>query len=272
MMKRVAAMLASLLVAGWGAAAPTTATLSFLWGNPQDEIVTQPLTLAEGTYAVFHTTAGDFIVKLFPDKAPKTVENFVGLATGKKEWTHPITQVPSSKPLYNNTAIYRIVKDVEIDGGDPTNKGYGGPGYTLDLEISPDLKFDAPGMLAMANSGRDKSNGSRWFITLVPLPDFTGRFTIFGKVIGGLDVVRAISRMPTRRPLEPLDPTVVNTIDIIEVPQRHQTVATFSEQNGIRVITVEKEMKGPAEETEETSPTVAHETGETSPAAPMKEK
>ncbi len=265
MMHRFAAMLASMLLAASLQAAETTAPLSFLWGNLEDETVTQPLTLSEGTYAVFHTTDGDFIVKLFPDKAPKTVENFVALATGKKEWTHPITQVTQTKPIYNNTIIYRIVKDVEIDGGDPTNKGYGGPGYTLDLEISPDLKFDSAGMLAMANSGRDKSNGSRWFITLVPLPDFSGRFTIFGKVIGGLDVVRQISRKPTRRPLEPLDPTVVNTVDIIEVPARHQTTATFAEQNGIRVITIEKEMKALEEESEETSPTLSRQTAETSP-------
>lgn len=246
--------------------AQTTAPLSsFLWGNPHDEVLTQPLTLTAGTYAVFHTTDGDFIAKLFADKAPKTVENFVGLATGKKEWTHPITQVVSSKPLYNNTLIYRIVKDVQIDGGDPTNKGYGGPGYTLDLEISPDLKFDAPGMLAMANSGRNKANGSRWFITLMPLPDFTGRYPIFGKVIGGLDVVREISRKPTRRPLEPLEPTVVNTIDIVEIPPNHTTTASFSTENGVKVITIEKEFK-PVEGKTET------DEGETTPSAePAKE-
>jgi peptidyl-prolyl cis-trans isomerase A (cyclophilin A) len=264
MIRRFVALVLTLVAVG-ATAAPTTAPLSFLWGSPEDEALTQPLTLTEGTYALFHTTDGDFLVKLFPDKAPKTVENFVGLATGKKEWTHPITQAVSNKPLYNNTTIYRIVKDVEIDGGDPTNKGYGGPGYTLDLERAEDLKFDAPGMLAMANSGRDKSNGSRWFITLVPLPDFTGRFTIFGKVIAGLDVVREISRKPTRRPLEPLEPTVVNTVDIIEVPPKHQTVATFSVENGKKVITVEKEMKGPEEESEETSPTAAKDK-ETSPS------
>ncbi|MCX7625646.1 MAG: peptidylprolyl isomerase [Candidatus Sumerlaeaceae bacterium] len=265
MCRRLIALIATLLLAAT-TFAQTTAPLSFLWGNPEDEVITQPITLTEGVYAVFHTTDGDFIVKLFRDKAPKTVENFIGLATGQKEWTHPITQVTSSKPLYNNTHIYRIVKDVEIDGGDPTNKGYGGPGYTLDLEISPDLKFDSAGLLAMANSGRNKSNGSRWFITLVPLPDFTGRYTIFGRVIGGLNVVRQISRKPTRRPLEPLEPTVVNTIDIIEIPPKHQTVATFSTEKGVTVITVEKEFKGPEEESEETSPTTTQDKA-TSPSA-----
>jgi len=257
MTQRVAACVGLLFsIVALAAAQTTSVPLSLLWNNPEDEIVTQPLKLTAGVYAVFHTTDGDFIVQLYRDKAPKTVENFIGLATGKKPWTHPITQVTSTKPLYNNTQIYRIVKDVEIDGGDPTNKGYGGPGYVLDLEVSPDLKFDAAGILAMASSGRDKANGSRWFITLLPLPDYSGRFTIFGKVIGGLDVVRQISRKPTRRPLEPLEPTVVNTVDIIEVPPRHETVATFSTQNGIRVITVEKEFTGPPEEeTEETSPT-----------------
>ncbi len=243
----------------------TTATLSILLGNLEDEVVTQPLKLTQGVYAVFQTSDGDFIAQLYPDKAPKTVENFVGLATGKKEWTHPITQVTSKKPLYNNTLIYRIVRDVEIDGGDPVNKGYGGPGYTIDKEIAPDLKFDIPGMLAMAAGGRDQSNGSRWFVTLSPLPDFSGRYTIFGKVIGGLDVVREISRKPTRRPLEPLEPTVVNTIDIIEVPAGQEMTATFVTENGKRVIRIEKEVKTPEEESEETSPTLTKEE-ETSPA------
>jgi peptidyl-prolyl cis-trans isomerase A (cyclophilin A) len=272
MARRGVFALVLLLMGTLGFAQVTTAPLS-IWGNFDDEKVTQPLTLSEGTYAVFHTTDGDFIAKLFPDKAPQTVENFIGLATGKKQWTHPITQTVSSKPLYNNTQIYRIVKDVQINGGDPTSKGYGGPGYTLNLETHPDLTFNERGLLAMDSSGRDKANGSRWFITLTPLPDFTGHYTIFGKVIGGLDVVREISRKPTRRPLEPLEPTVVNTIDIVIVPPKHVTTATFSEENGIRVITVEKEFTSlepkTEEEAEETTPTkVEKET--TSPATEKK--
>ena len=111
MTQRVAACVGLLFsIVALAAAQTTSVPLSLLWNNPEDEIVTQPLKLTAGVYAVFHTTDGDFIVQLYRDKAPKTVENFIGLATGKKPWTHPITQVTSTKPLYNNTQIYRIVK------------------------------------------------------------------------------------------------------------------------------------------------------------------
>ncbi|GIX43766.1 MAG: hypothetical protein KatS3mg130_0174 [Candidatus Sumerlaea sp.] len=253
--------LCALAMAGWSV--ETTGTVGrglSLWSNATDEVVTEPLTLTEGTYAVFHTSDGEFLVRLYPDKAPKTVENFVQLATGKKEWTHPITEARSSRPLYNNTLIYNIVEDVAIKGGDPTNKGEGGPGYMLDLEVSPDLTFNERGVLAMQSASKNKANGSRWFITLVPMPDYTGRYSAFGKVIAGLDVVRQISRKPTKRPLEPLDPTVVYSIEIIEVPPKHVTTARLATENGIRVVTVDKEFKSlekPAEEEEETTGTKA---------------
>jgi peptidyl-prolyl cis-trans isomerase A (cyclophilin A) len=205
----------------------------------EDEALTQPLKLTAGKYAVLHTSEGDIIARLLEKEAPKTVENFIGLATGRKRWTHPITQAQGVKPLYNNTTIYEVIRDIGVRGGDPINKGNGGPGYTLDIEAAPGVGFDAPGMLAMQLSG-NQANGSRWFITLTLFPDWTGKFTIFGKVVGGLDLVRAISRKPTKRPTVPLEPVLVESIEILEVPAAGEATATYGDEGGRRVLTVEK--------------------------------
>jgi peptidyl-prolyl cis-trans isomerase A (cyclophilin A) len=147
-------------------------------------------------YAVFHTSKGEFVVELFPDKAPKTVENFIGLATGKKEWQHPATkEVMKGKPLYDGTVFHRTIRGFMIQGGDPLGTGIGGPGYTFEDEFS-DLKFDQPGYLAMANRGPN-TNGSQFFITVAPTPHLNNRHTIFGKVVKGMDVVIAISELPS---------------------------------------------------------------------------
>ena len=144
-------------------------------------------------YATFETSAGKIGVKLLADRAPKTVANFVALATGTKEWTHPRTGEKSKKPLYDGTDFHRVIPNFMIQGGDPASNGTGGPGYRFEDEVHPDDAFSKPGILAMANSGPN-TNGSQFFITEVPTPHLNGRHTIFGEVVCGLDLVAKIAR------------------------------------------------------------------------------
>ncbi len=172
-------------------------------------------------YAVFHTSKGEFVVELLPEKAPKTVENFIGLATGKKDWQHPGTkEVMKGKPLYDGTVFHRTIDGFMIQGGDPLGTGTGGPGYTFEDEFS-DLVFDQPGYLAMANRGPN-TNGSQFFITVAPTPHLNRRHTIFGKVVKGMDVVIAISKLPsqpgTGRALTPVKLERVEIRDTLDVP------------------------------------------------------
>lgn len=212
------------------------------------ESSTAPIQLTAGKYAVLHTSEGDILVDLLEEKAPKTVENFVGLASGQKSWKHPVTQTDMNTPLYNNTTIFKTVENALLYGGDPINRGEGDPGYTLPLETSPDLRFDTPGLLATSSSGANAS-GSRWFLTLRTFPDWSGRHTIFGKVIGGMDVARAISRKPTKRPTVPLDPVLVTSIEPVEIPAGKSTTAGFIVEDGKKFVTIEKEFKDQAEPT-----------------------
>jgi peptidyl-prolyl cis-trans isomerase A (cyclophilin A) len=149
--------------------------------------------MADPIYATFKTTMGDIVVKLLPDKAPKTVENFVGLAEGTKKWSDPRSGMPSSKPLYDGTVFHRVIPDFMIQGGDPEGTGMGGPGYKFADEIGPDNKFDKPGLLAMANAGPN-TNGSQFFITEVPTPHLNKGHTIFGEVVKGFELVPKIAR------------------------------------------------------------------------------
>ena len=149
--------------------------------------------MADQMYATFKTSMGDIVVKLMPEKAPKTVENFVGLAEGTKKWTDPKTGMPASKPLYDGTVFHRVIPDFMIQGGDPLGSGMGGPGYKFEDEIGPDNKFDRPYLLAMANAGPN-TNGSQFFITEVPTPHLNRGHTIFGEVVKGGDLVPKIAR------------------------------------------------------------------------------
>ena len=156
--------------------------------------------------AIFHTTAGNITCTLFPDKAPLTVANFIGLATGKKEWTNPVTNAKKiNTPLYDGTIFHRVIPNFMIQGGDPAGNGSGNPGYFFRDEFS-DLTFDRPGRLAMANSGPN-TNGSQFFITEVPTPHLNGRHTIFGQC-EPVSIVQQIARMPrdpaTDRPFNPV--------------------------------------------------------------------
>jgi peptidyl-prolyl cis-trans isomerase A (cyclophilin A) len=149
--------------------------------------------MAEELYATFKTSAGDLVVKLFPEKAPKTVEIFVALVEGTKEWTDPNTRQQVTRPLYDGTVFHRVIPDFMIQGGDPLGTGYGGPGFRFADEIGPDNKFDRPGLLAMANAGPN-TNGSQFFITEVPTPHLNRGHTIFGEVVKGFELVPKIAR------------------------------------------------------------------------------
>lgn len=145
--------------------------------------------------AIFDTSAGQITCELFKDKAPLTVDNFIGLATGKKEWTNPVTRgKKTNTPLYDGTIFHRVIPDFMIQGGDPAGNGTGDPGYKFKDEFSPDLKFDRPGRLAMANSGPN-TNGSQFFITDVPTPHLNNHHTIFGQC-EPLEVIKHIARVP----------------------------------------------------------------------------
>ena len=144
-------------------------------------------------YASFDTTEGKIVVKLFTKEAPKTVENFVGLATGEKDWTHPATgEAKKGVPLYDGTIFHRCIADFMIQGGDPLGKGTGGPGYQFEDEFKSGKKFDRPGLLAMANSGPN-TNGSQFFITVVATSWLTNKHTIFGEVTTGQNVVEKVA-------------------------------------------------------------------------------
>ena len=172
--------------------------------------------MATKTVATIDTNKGQIQVELFPNHAPKTVRNFVGLATGDIEWTDPATGKKRNDPLYENVIFHRIIQGFMLQGGDPLGQGTGGPGYQFADEIHPELSFDRPYLLAMANAGPN-TNGSQFFITTVPTPHLNGRHTIFGQVISGKDVVDAIESVPTGRQDRPKDDVVINSIAVAEV-------------------------------------------------------
>ena len=148
--------------------------------------------MAESMTATFQTTLGEIVVKLLPEKAPKTVANFVGLAEGTREWKDPSSGQTVKRPLYDGTVFHRVIPDFMIQGGDPLGTGTGGPGYRFEDEIGPDNRFDRPGLLAMANAGPN-TNGSQFFITEVPTPHLNRGHTIFGEVVKGIEFVRKIA-------------------------------------------------------------------------------
>jgi len=167
-------------------------------------------------FALFETSKGNFKVKLFNDKAPKTVENFVGLAEGTKEWTDPKTGNKVKKPFYDGLVFHRVIKDFMIQGGCPLGNGTGGPGYRFEDEFPAGApKHDKPGILSMANAGPN-TNGSQFFVTTVPTPWLDGRHTVFGEVVEGMDVVHAIENVKTGSMDRPVEPVVIKHVQIIK--------------------------------------------------------
>jgi cyclophilin family peptidyl-prolyl cis-trans isomerase len=168
--------------------------------------------------AIIETTDGNISCTLFPDQAPMTVANFIGLANGTKAWKNPKTGQMMHTPLYDGTICHRVIPNFMIQCGDPAGNGTGGPGYAFKDEFSPTLTFNQPGRLAMANSGPN-TNGSQFFITEVPTPHLNGKHTIFGQC-QNLDVVKSIARLATDpRNDRPYSPPKITHIKIIG-PQR----------------------------------------------------
>ena len=166
-----------------------------------------------GTYARFITSEGNFTVRLFDQEAPRTVENFVGLADGTKEWSDPRTNQKVQKPYYNGTIFHRVIDGFMIQGGDPLGQGIGGPGYNFADEFHPKLRHNKAGILSMANRGPN-TNGGQFFITLAATPHLDRRHTVFGRVVEGLDVVHAIGRTAVDGQDRPKTPVVMNKVTI----------------------------------------------------------
>jgi peptidyl-prolyl cis-trans isomerase A (cyclophilin A) len=167
-----------------------------------------------GTYAIFNTSEGTIVCRLFEKEAPKTVANFVELAEGKREWTHPVSRQKSNNKLYDGTVFHRVIPDFMIQGGDPAGNGTGGPGYKFEDETkgSPH-RFDKKGKLAMANAGPN-TNGSQFFITVAGTEWLTGNHTIFGEVVEGQEIVDKISKVSRDRQDRPVKPVVLESVTI----------------------------------------------------------
>jgi peptidyl-prolyl cis-trans isomerase A (cyclophilin A) len=166
--------------------------------------------------ATFVTSEGTFKVRLLEDSAPTTVANFVDLASGKREWRDPRDNERKTDKLYDGTIFHRVIPDFMIQGGDPLGTGTGGPGYKFEDELPPGgPKFDKPGLLAMANSGPN-SNGSQFFVTVVPTPWLNNKHTIFGEVTEGLEIVTKISTLPTAAQDRPQTDVVLERVEIEE--------------------------------------------------------
>jgi peptidyl-prolyl cis-trans isomerase A (cyclophilin A) len=171
--------------------------------------------MANNLTATLRTNQGTVVLRLFPDHAPKTVRNFTDLAQGGREWTNPETGATTRDRLYDGTIVHRVIPGFMIQGGDPLGSGRGGPGYKFADEFHPDLSFDRPYLLAMANAGPG-TNGSQFFITTVPTPHLNRRHTIFGEVVEGADVVDKISQLKTDSGDRPVEDVVIESIQIDE--------------------------------------------------------
>ena len=151
-----------------------------------------------GVYATLETSEGRIVARLFEDKTPKTVKNFIELAEGRREFVDPKTRQKVTRPFYDGLTFHRVIPEFMIQGGDPLGNGTGGPGYRFADEIGPDNKFDRPGLLAMANAGPN-TNGSQFFITEVPTPHLDRGHTIFGEVVKGLELIAKIAHLGNGR-------------------------------------------------------------------------
>ena len=164
-------------------------------------------------YADFTTSEGNFSVRLYDKETPNTVENFVGLAEGTKEWTDPRTNQRVRQPYYDGIIFHRVIDGFMIQGGDPLGRGVGGPGYEFADEFHPSLRHTKAGILSMANRGPN-TNGGQFFITLGPTPHLDNRHSVFGEVVDGMDVIRKIGSTRTGAQDRPVKDIVIQSVKI----------------------------------------------------------
>ncbi|MEW6056462.1 MAG: peptidylprolyl isomerase [Bdellovibrionota bacterium] len=169
--------------------------------------------MANEVFANLKTSLGEIKIRLFHDKVPTTVENFVNLAEGTKEYTDPRTKEKKTGPYYDGTIFHRVIPRFMVQAGDPTGTGTGGPGFRFKDEFHPELKHDKPGILSMANAGPN-TNGSQFFITTVPTPHLDNRHSVFGEVISGQDVVEKISQVQRDGRDRPREDVVLEKVTI----------------------------------------------------------
>ena len=228
MKKYIILTLAGLVLAGC-ASTPVPAQSSVKLSDSQISVITptetitnSPTPMAQNITAVIHTSMGDMTVILYPDKAPNTVANFIGLAKGTKEWTNPQGQNVSGTPLYQNVIFHRVIDDFMIQGGDPEGTGRGGPGYTVPAEIGLPHKR---GSIATARQSdvvnpRKESSGSQFYIAHKDIPQLDGQYTVFGGIDpadnASLAVLDKIATTPTASDDRPLTDVVIKSIDITE--------------------------------------------------------
>lgn len=186
----------------------------FLKGAQAKDTPAPPVPAGEGELrARFVTTQGELVARLFEAQAPRTVANFVALATGTVAWTNRKGQTVT-EPLYNGTIFHRVIPDFMIQGGDPEGTGMGGPGFKWKDEAPAlALRHDRPGLLSMANAGPD-TNGSQFFLTEVPTPWLDGKHAVFGELIEGIDLVKKITRVPANQQNRPLTPVKLLRVEI----------------------------------------------------------
>lgn len=179
-------------------------------------VSTKEKILDKGLYATFITNMGNIVCKLYEDEAPLTVENFVGLATGTKEYFNPNTKERGKGRFYDGLIFHRVIPGFMIQGGCPLGTGIGSPGYKFKDEFSPNLKHDKPGRLSMANSGPN-TNGSQFFITVAPTPWLDNRHSIFGQVVEGMDIVDKVANVKRNARDKPMENVVIEKLEIERV-------------------------------------------------------
>jgi peptidyl-prolyl cis-trans isomerase A (cyclophilin A) len=178
----------------------------------------KPRAQAAGLHTVIETSMGRIVCKMFAETAPIAVANFVELAEGRKKWYNDAERRWEDRPYYSGLTFHRVIPDFMIQGGDHRGNGTGGVGYTFKDEFSPDLRFDQPGRLAMANSGPN-TNGAQFFITVAPTPWLNQKHTIFGQVVEGQDVAESISKAQRGARDRPLSPVIITSVTILTQPR-----------------------------------------------------
>jgi peptidyl-prolyl cis-trans isomerase A (cyclophilin A) len=237
-MKLPLALLIPALAAAFAASAPPSA-LAQQAAKPADELPDAPaataaaLTRPNGPTVVMDTSMGRITCQFFQQQAPKAVANFIALAEGTKDWTDPVTnKKQSNKPYFDGIIFHRVIPEFMIQGGDPTGTGMGGPGYAFEDEFDPNLNFDRPGRLAMANSGPN-TNGSQFFITEKAQESLNQRFTLFGQCDeASVAVVKAIARVERDSNDKPLTPVVLKKVTIV---REGQTLPALEQPKPINV-------------------------------------